>query len=242
MEARIEISLHNYEKAKSLLQKIVDTGGADLTRGTYSELVAVALLQQDDLAIAKWIGCIRRTVSCFRPGSALLHRLSRVQDHFDKHSRGAPTNELRDFFWFQSYLSHVEIFCCVDKSPRKTEKYLQQYSSYYQDPKYLDQISKLRPLDNQPLIDGRLDKVIGFITDSSATKAKRKQKRGNDMNKPCFDFRRRGKCRFGDKCRYSHSNVSSPATKKKPCKYFSAGDCKRGDKCTFLHDVSSKES
>jgi hypothetical protein len=240
MKARIEISLHNYEKAKRLLQNIVDTGREALTKGTYGELVAVALLQQDDQEIAKWIDCIRRTVSCFRPDSALFDRLFGVQIHFYRLSQGALSIELRDLFLFQSYLASVEIFCCVDESPPKTEEHLKRYGSYYQESRFLNQILDLRPLDNQPLIDGRLDKVIGFIRDSSAT-----QRDSPTKAKPCFRFQA-GSCKHGDHCYYSHQNPASPLVRNrgndmnKPCFNFQSGDCRYGDMCRYSHsNVSS---
>ena len=84
---------------------------------------------------------------------------------------------------------------------------------------------------------------------------------------PCKNFQQTGKCKFGDRCHFSHDasggnggnggNVgmktwtpNNPGTDaaatdnkaqdKKPCKNFHrTGKCKFGDRCRFSHDGSS---
>jgi hypothetical protein len=48
-----------------------------------------------------------------------------------------------------------------------------------------------------------------------------------------------GKCRRGDKCRYSHSSGEggTSTTSLQPCSYFLKGKCRRGSKCMFSHTL-----
>jgi hypothetical protein len=48
-----------------------------------------------------------------------------------------------------------------------------------------------------------------------------------------------GKCRRGDKCRYSHSpgEGAAVASSSQPCSYFLKGKCRRGSKCQFSHSL-----
>merc|ERR1711937_538095 len=47
----------------------------------------------------------------------------------------------------------------------------------------------------------------------------------------CPDYQRKGRCRFGDNCPYSHVQI-------RKCVYFQKG-CMHGNKCRFAHDKSS---
>lgn len=47
-----------------------------------------------------------------------------------------------------------------------------------------------------------------------------------------------GKCRKGDKCKYSHSAAAdntAPTASSQPCAYFLKGKCRRGNRCMYSH-------
>uniref|UniRef100_A0A0G4H8I9 C3H1-type domain-containing protein n=1 Tax=Chromera velia CCMP2878 TaxID=1169474 RepID=A0A0G4H8I9_9ALVE len=58
---------------------------------------------------------------------------------------------------------------------------------------------------------------------------------GDTRNMPCEIFRR-GRCRIGERCRFSHDPVVIESQKMEVCKYV-AGGCQKGDLCIFCHDV-----
>jgi hypothetical protein len=52
-----------------------------------------------------------------------------------------------------------------------------------------------------------------------------------------------GKCRKGEKCRYSHDSVAGDsANVPQPCSYFLKGKCRKGGRCPFVHNSSSQDS
>jgi hypothetical protein len=72
----------------------------------------------------------------------------------------------------------------------------------------------------------------------------------------CIAFQKNHKCRFGDKCKYSHYKNSPPAPKDNPkakpkakhrapadtpCRFFRKGDCRFGDSCRYKHEATQKE-
>lgn len=75
----------------------------------------------------------------------------------------------------------------------------------------------------------------------------RSKERSNKKPKAeaCRDFLR-GKCRRGDRCKFSHEitpsqqypqkKVGNKRYKSKPCFYFQKGECRRGDSCWYSHD------
>ena len=64
----------------------------------------------------------------------------------------------------------------------------------------------------------------------------------------CTLFGKKKGCKFGDDCRYQHSQVViAPALPKdtsvrtnKQCQFFNKGGCRKGSTCAFLHDNSVK--
>jgi hypothetical protein len=59
----------------------------------------------------------------------------------------------------------------------------------------------------------------------------------------CRVFRREGKCKYGDKCRYSHdlNGMAELPSERKYCFGFFGCDkkCKDGDQCKYSHDVDT---
>lgn len=61
-----------------------------------------------------------------------------------------------------------------------------------------------------------------------------------DWEKPCYDFAN-GKCKFGAKCRFSHTaplpdrGPGAEGDDAKPCFDYAAGRCKFGKRCKFAH-------
>eukprot|EP01029_Cantina_marsupialis_P007144 TRINITY_DN1788_c0_g1_i2.p1 TRINITY_DN1788_c0_g1~~TRINITY_DN1788_c0_g1_i2.p1 ORF type:complete len:167 (-),score=27.52 TRINITY_DN1788_c0_g1_i2:126-626(-) len=57
----------------------------------------------------------------------------------------------------------------------------------------------------------------------------------------CSAFQRTGHCKFGDRCKYIHDNVSNDSSEeKRPCTFFMRnGSCKFGDGCKYSHDQRS---
>jgi len=63
--------------------------------------------------------------------------------------------------------------------------------------------------------------------------------RAEKTGKPCKYFFETGECRFGDNCRYSHSQRKLDKDAGKPCKYIrKTGTCPFGDQCRFNHNVA----
>jgi hypothetical protein len=50
-----------------------------------------------------------------------------------------------------------------------------------------------------------------------------------------------GKCRKGDKCKYSHNSEAS-GTSSQRCSYFLKGKCRKGSRCPFIHSSSTSSS
>ena len=48
----------------------------------------------------------------------------------------------------------------------------------------------------------------------------------SDMSKLCNNYLK-GKCKYGDKCKYHHNG---------PCRFFQKGSCTKGDECIFGRD------
>lgn len=46
-----------------------------------------------------------------------------------------------------------------------------------------------------------------------------------------------GKCRKGEKCKYSHNAGENKSTETQPCSYFVKGKCRRGSRCMFSHSM-----
>jgi len=49
----------------------------------------------------------------------------------------------------------------------------------------------------------------------------------SNVNEICRVFARTGACKFGDKCKHSHTRL--------PCKFFIQGKCTKGNTCTYTH-------
>jgi hypothetical protein len=76
------------------------------------------------------------------------------------------------------------------------------------------------------------------------------QRRGNTGTAPmCRDFQQHGSCRFGARCRFSHTGRpgnTAPASASLPksseaCNLFRQGRCFYGDKCRYAHTDAVKE-
>ena len=74
---------------------------------------------------------------------------------------------------------------------------------------------------------------------------------------PCFNFTKDGSCRFGDRCRFTHTRsaggsnrgqgapagiLSSPGSNPEPCRKFLAGKCTFGERCKYSHSNSSNQN
>lgn len=59
------------------------------------------------------------------------------------------------------------------------------------------------------------------------------------MSSVCKFFRK-GKCKYGDECRFIHNNHVEEKTSS-ACKFFVRGNCKYGDGCRFIHNNLVKE-
>ena len=69
--------------------------------------------------------------------------------------------------------------------------------------------------------------------------SKTRYSNSNDKEKVCFEFRDKGKCQYGDKCKYKHEKAQSNPDKthhKQICKYWKAGHCKKESNCRFKHE------
>lgn len=54
--------------------------------------------------------------------------------------------------------------------------------------------------------------------------------------KPCFNYSQHRKCKYGDRCLYSHGDSHAGSYKTVPCKYFKlTGECRRGQSCHYKH-------
>jgi len=55
-------------------------------------------------------------------------------------------------------------------------------------------------------------------------------------SKPCFNWSQLSKCKYGDRCLYSHGDNHPGSYKTLPCKYFMlTGNCRRGVSCHYKH-------
>ena len=82
---------------------------------------------------------------------------------------------------------------------------------------------------------------------SKASKTNKSSKASKDatassprFNHPCRDFLKHGRCKFGNGCKFSHSQDGgvAPSTVKTPAKcntFHESGQCRFGSKCRFLH-------
>jgi len=58
----------------------------------------------------------------------------------------------------------------------------------------------------------------------------------NTPAKPCFNYSQHRKCKYGDRCLYSHGDSHPGSYKTLPCKYFMlSGQCRRGVSCHYKH-------
>eukprot|EP01029_Cantina_marsupialis_P007143 TRINITY_DN1788_c0_g1_i1.p1 TRINITY_DN1788_c0_g1~~TRINITY_DN1788_c0_g1_i1.p1 ORF type:complete len:588 (-),score=145.46 TRINITY_DN1788_c0_g1_i1:266-1822(-) len=68
-----------------------------------------------------------------------------------------------------------------------------------------------------------------------------KEKSNGSQPGICSAFQQAGYCKFGDRCKYIHDNVSNDSSEeKRPCTFFMRnGSCKFGDGCKYSHDQRS---
>ena len=62
------------------------------------------------------------------------------------------------------------------------------------------------------------------------------------MVNPCQHFLR-GRCRWGDECKYSHEGTpqTQKSSKRGPCFAFAKGECDKGKQCRYSHDPRDQE-
>ena len=65
---------------------------------------------------------------------------------------------------------------------------------------------------------------------------KREKLRNENENQNCWDFEKNGSCKFGQNCRYSHTETKKG--KMPICRYYQNGSCKFGEDCKFKHENS----
>ena len=72
-----------------------------------------------------------------------------------------------------------------------------------------------------------------------------KCKRCRDKSKLCTMFSQTGECRFGDMCRFSHTNDvkarAAPGSISKECEYFKNDNCSAGDMCPYTHSGRERQ-
>jgi hypothetical protein len=77
-----------------------------------------------------------------------------------------------------------------------------------------------------------------YDSNNSKTKYCNKQTNNDNNNKICFQFRDKGSCQFGDRCKFKHEKIQFK-NEKTPiqtiCRYWKAGHCNREGSCRFKH-------
>ena len=149
----------------------------------------------------------------------------------------------------QSIEASSETMITLDEWPSEPVKHAAMESESEEETQISVKMTEDLSHPNRELEDGKDDTTrkgehtqnIKRAEDGTSTLSKKESANNRSSAKECV-FYRRGECKFGEDCWYSHSTNGTDADKKQAvCRHYQRGYCSFGDKCRFMHSNKTNQ-